>query len=98
MSGIDSFVTESSSHDDYDPNTDDLMMPALGGGIMLEGPGGEYVANAVETTPRVDSALGSAGTAVARGDGGVEEAIQTADELISRVSEVVEQDESVRTR
>ena len=43
MSGIDSFVTESSSHDDYDPNTDDLMMPALGGGIMLEGPGGEYV-------------------------------------------------------
>lgn len=66
--------------------------------VVTEGPGGEYVANAVETTPRVDSALGSAGTAVARGDGGVEEAIQTADELISRVSEVVEQDESVRTR
>ncbi len=43
MTGIDSFVTESSSHDDYDPETDDLMMPALGGGIILEGPSGEYV-------------------------------------------------------
>ena len=57
--------------------------------VVTEGPGGETVAEAVSETPRVDSALGSHGTAVARGDGGVDGAVQTADELIVRVSEVV---------
>ena len=61
--------------------------------VITEGPGGEYVADAAEKTPRVDSALGSPGTAVARGDGGSDEAVRTAEELISRVSAVVAQDE-----
>jgi hypothetical protein len=28
---------------DYDPETDDIMLPAIGGGVILEGPAGEYV-------------------------------------------------------
>ena len=43
MSGIDQMVDRADEYDDYDPNTDDLMLPALGGGIILEGPSGEYV-------------------------------------------------------
>ena len=28
---------------DYDPETDDVMLPAISGGVIPEGPGGEYI-------------------------------------------------------
>lgn len=31
------------SSTDYDPETDDVMLPAISGGVILEGPDGEYV-------------------------------------------------------
>jgi hypothetical protein len=43
MSGIDGYVDSSNDHDDYDPETDDVMLWAIGGGVILEGPAGEYV-------------------------------------------------------
>lgn len=43
MSAIDSFVDHATGHDGSDPETDDCMIWALGGGVILEGPNGEWL-------------------------------------------------------
>lgn len=43
MSYFDEAAERDREHDDYDPETDDVMLQAIGGGVMLEGPDGEYL-------------------------------------------------------
>ncbi|MFC7073137.1 heme ABC transporter ATP-binding protein [Halovenus rubra] len=58
--------------------------------VITEGPGSKLVAGAVETTKTVETNLGSAGTEVARVDGGNTTAVRTEAALIKRVSTVVD--------
>ena len=57
--------------------------------VVTAGPGRTFVTDTVESTPRVDAALASAGTAVARVDGGETTAVQDESSLLEAVLDVV---------
>lgn len=60
--------------------------------VLTEGPGSQLLAESVERVPRVEAALASSGTAVARVDGGESGAVQDESALVETVVKRLSED------